>query len=302
MSPHPSPHGAPAPGTVTVLGLGQLGTVVARAFITAGHRTTVWNRTPGKADELVAAGAVPAVSLTDAITASAVVVVVLPDDATTRELLEPVAGALRGRVLVNLTSGTPETARDTARWARTAGAAYLDGAAMSGTRLVGRPEALFVLSGSATAYATHAPLLAALGNAVHLGNDPGHASLYDTALFGTVWGAVAGFHHALALTGTEGVAAPEFAAVATDYLPFVATLFTEHARQIAAGDYPDDDGTVDVHTAAMEHLVHTSRARGIGTEVPDLLVTLLRRTGAAGHGAEGIARVATVVAKGPDHG
>lgn len=31
---------------VTVIGLGEMGHALADALITAGHRTTVWNRTP----------------------------------------------------------------------------------------------------------------------------------------------------------------------------------------------------------------------------------------------------------------
>ncbi len=37
---------------VTVLGLGAMGTALARAFLAAGHPTTVWNRTPGRSPEL----------------------------------------------------------------------------------------------------------------------------------------------------------------------------------------------------------------------------------------------------------
>lgn len=43
--------------SVTVLGLGAMGKALAGAFRTAGHRTTVWNRTPGRADDLAAEGA-----------------------------------------------------------------------------------------------------------------------------------------------------------------------------------------------------------------------------------------------------
>lgn len=99
------------------------------------------------------------------------------------------------------------------------GADYLDGAAMSGTRLVGQPEALFLFSGSSDAFTAHQPTLAALGDARHLGADPGLASLYDTALFGMAWSTLAGFYHAIALVGTENVDATAFAAVAAGHLP-----------------------------------------------------------------------------------
>ena len=36
--------------TVSIVGLGQMGAALARAYINAGHRVTVWNRTPSKAE------------------------------------------------------------------------------------------------------------------------------------------------------------------------------------------------------------------------------------------------------------
>lgn len=45
---------------VSVLGLGMLGSELARAFLDHGHATTVWNRSHGKADDLVAGGAIRA--------------------------------------------------------------------------------------------------------------------------------------------------------------------------------------------------------------------------------------------------
>lgn len=277
---------------VSVLGLGRLGTRLAQAFLAAGYRTAVWNRTAAKARALVPQGAVRIADPSDAVAVADVVVVCLPDYATVRAVLEPLGGQLRGRTLVNLTSGTPQEARAMAQWAAGLGADYLDGAAMSGTRLVGRPEALFVFSGSPTAFAAHAGVLNSLGNAVELGADPGLAAVYDAALFGMVWGALAGFHHAVALAGAEGVRPVAFARTAARHLGFAASLLTDHARQIEDGRYPDDDGTVAVHAAAMRHLAHAGAAHGIPSEVPDLVTTLLARATAAGHDADGIASIA----------
>ncbi|WP_237542306.1 MULTISPECIES: imine reductase family protein [unclassified Streptomyces] len=67
---------------------------------------------------------------------------------------------------------------------------------------------------------------------------------------------------------------------------------------IEDGRFPDDDGTVEVHGAAMDHLLHTSADQGIGTRVPELLRTLLERTAADGHGRSGIASVARTISKG----
>ncbi|GLW13072.1 3-hydroxyisobutyrate dehydrogenase [Microtetraspora sp. NBRC 13810] len=283
---------------VSVIGLGQMGTRLAQAFLAAGYRTTVWNRTPAKADALAAQGADRASTVGEAVSAGPLVVVCLPDYDTVHDLLEPEGERLRGRVLANLSSGTPEAARRMAGQVTGHGAAYLDGAAMSGTRLVGHPDALFVFSGSPDAFATQQDVLASLGRSVHLGDDPALASLYDTALFGLAWGALAGFYHAVALVGAGGVDPTAFAAVAMSHMPFVTSLMADHARHIQDGRYPNDDGTVDVHAAAMDHLVHASRAEGIGAEVPELIKSLLERAAGTGHGEDGIASVVELITKG----
>ncbi|WP_219417441.1 NAD(P)-dependent oxidoreductase [Pseudonocardia nigra] len=281
---------------VAVLGLGALGSVVAGALLKAGHPTTVWNRSPGRAADLVGHGAIPAATLAEAATASPVVVLAVADADAVRAVLEPVADALAGRVVVNLTSGRPEQARDLAAWTARRGGTYLDGAAMSGTRAVGRPEALFLYSGSRETFDSAGPALRSLGRARYLGADPGTASLHDTALLGVNLGLLTGFYHAVALLGGAGVPAPDVAEVVTDYLPFAQGLLAEHARQAELRTAPPDEGTLEVLAAAVDHLVATSAGLGIGTDVPDGIRALLERGLRAGHGRDGLPSLVGVIA------
>ncbi|MBE1442642.1 NAD(P)-dependent oxidoreductase [Paenibacillus sp. OAS669] len=280
---------------VTVIGLGMLGSVMAKAFLNHGHPTTVWNRSANKTDVLVARGAVQAASISQAISANPLVIVCVSDYEGVREILDAGGDALSGRVVVNISSGTPELARQMSEWVTSRGADYLDGAAMSGTRLVGQPEAVFLYSGSPASFESHRSTLASLGGATHLGTDPGLASLYDTALFSLIWGTLSGFYHAVALVGTEKVDASAFSSVATEYLPFVSGLMTNHAGQIEKGHYPGEDGTVEIHLAAMEHLLHTSQANGIRTNIPQFFKTLLEGALTAGHGENGVASVIEMI-------
>ncbi|WP_369028554.1 NAD(P)-binding domain-containing protein, partial [Nocardia farcinica] len=105
------------------------GQALARAFLKAGHPTTVWNRTPGKADQLMAEGAQVAPTAAEAIDASSLTVICVSDYAAMYELLD--ASDLAGTTLLNLTSGDSAQARQAARWAEQRGAHYLDGAIMA---------------------------------------------------------------------------------------------------------------------------------------------------------------------------
>lgn len=68
--------------TIGFIGLGALGAPVAANLLAAGYRLRVYNRTPAKADPLVAKGAVRAESPADAAQPGGIVVTLLWDDAS----------------------------------------------------------------------------------------------------------------------------------------------------------------------------------------------------------------------------
>lgn len=264
---------------VTVIGLGLMGQALATAFLAAGHPTTVWNRTPGKADGLVARGAVRAPSVADALTASPLVVVCLSDAAAVRDTLGPYRDRLAGRTLVNLTSGTSDEARDLSAW--TAG--YVDGAIMAIPEVIGTPEAFLLFSGAPEAFEKHRESLGRLGNATFFGADPGLAALYDVALLGVMWGTLNAFLHGAALLGAAKVDATVFAPFANQWLASVTGFVSAYAEQIDRGAYPAEDATLETHLATMKHLVRESAAAGVDTDWPARVQALAERAIAAGH-------------------
>ena len=124
-----------------------MGRALAAAFLRAGHPTTVWNRSAGKADELVARGAVLAATAAEAVAASPLTLVCVLDYDAVHAVIGPAVGALRGRTLVNLASDSPSRARAAALWAAGHGIDYLDGAVMVPVAVVGGPAALVLYSG-----------------------------------------------------------------------------------------------------------------------------------------------------------
>jgi 3-hydroxyisobutyrate dehydrogenase-like beta-hydroxyacid dehydrogenase len=267
------------PKPVTVIGLGLMGKALAAAFLEAGHPITVWNRTPGKADELVVQGAVLAPSAADALRASGLVVVCLSDVAAVRDALGPHRAELAGRTLVNLTSGTSDEARELSAWAND----YLDGAIMAIPEAIGRPEAFLLFSGSREAFEKHRDSLNRLGNATFFGEDPGLASLYDVALLGVMWGTLNAFLHGAALLGAAKVDAGTFAPFANQWVGSVTGFVSAYADQIDRGIYPAADAALETHLATMKYLVRESAAAGIDTDWPARIQALTERAINAGH-------------------
>ncbi|MGW1788188.1 NAD(P)-dependent oxidoreductase [Streptomyces tubercidicus] len=280
---------------VTVMGLGSMGSALAAVLLERGHETTVWNRSAHRAQSLVDRGARLAATPEEAIAASPLTLVCVLDYEALHAVLDPVAGSLAGKVLVNLTSGSPEQAHKTAAWARSHAADYLDGAIMTTPPGVGNPEMMFLYSGPHTVFEAHRPTLASLGDPLHLGTDPGLASLYDAALLGLMWSTMTGWLHGTALVGAERTPATAFTPVAIRWLSAVAGFLTTYAPQVDAGHYPGEDATVDVQIAAIDHLIHAAAARGIDNALPELLKSAMERTKAAGHGSDSYASVIEVL-------
>ncbi len=82
---------------IAFLGLGKMGSPMARRLLDAGHEVTVWNRTPGRAEALAAARARVAASPGEAVRGAEAALTMLFDDAANEAVLfgdGPSAGVL----------------------------------------------------------------------------------------------------------------------------------------------------------------------------------------------------------------
>jgi 3-hydroxyisobutyrate dehydrogenase-like beta-hydroxyacid dehydrogenase len=181
---------------VSVIGAGRMGSALALALYHKGFRTTVWTRTAAKLEPLSRLGLAVAGSLLEAVEEADVVVVNINDYSATLHLLqEPgVEFALRGKILVQLTSGPPKEAREMEAWARRSGISYLDGAILSYPKGIGTPACTVVYSGPEQVFNLAKPVLMAFGDApLFVGNEIGHASAFDIAALTFLMSAMVGF-------------------------------------------------------------------------------------------------------------
>nr|WP_298570985.1 NAD(P)-binding domain-containing protein [uncultured Streptomyces sp.] len=271
---------------VTVLGLGLMGQALAGAFLKAGHPTTVWNRTAGRADRLVAEGARSAPTVGDAIEPGRLTVICVTDYRAVHEALGAADVDLNGTTLINLTSGDSGQARETARWAEARGARYLDGAVMAVPSTIGTAEAVILQSGAQADFAAHEAALGALGTVTYLGADHGLASLYDVAGLAMMWSVLNAWLQGTALLRTAGVDAAAYAPFARQIAAGVAEWLPGYAQQIDRGSFPAEVSALETDVRAMAHLIEESEAAGVNAELPRLLKAIADRAVAAGHGKE----------------
>jgi 3-hydroxyisobutyrate dehydrogenase-like beta-hydroxyacid dehydrogenase len=274
--------------SVTVIGLGAMGQALAGALLDAGHPTTVWNRSQGKGDELVARGAVRAATAEEALRASELTIVCVVDYDASHAILAPLADALAGRVLVNLSSDTPERTREAAAWAESHGISYLDGAVMVPTPLIGSPDALLFYSGAQGAFERYESTLKSLGGkAAFVGTDPGLAALYDLSLLDFFYGSISGLVHAYALATADGVKAADIAPYLNTIVQILPPIAEYTAANIDAGSYPGAQANLGMMAAGVEHILHAARTRGLDVSQLEAVKSVADRAIAKGHGSDG---------------
>ncbi|MGI5218911.1 NAD(P)-dependent oxidoreductase [Nocardia sp. CA-290969] len=282
---------------VAVLGLGPMGSAIAKTFLAAGYPTVVWNRTGAKADALVELGADRAPSAAAAIADAPLVVVSLLDDDAVGATLRDAGAQLHGRVLVNLTSSTPEQSRRRAEWAGHHGAEYVDGAVMAVPQGIGTPDALLLYSGSESGYRTAEPALKTLAEkGSYLGADHGRAAAFDASLVSMFWLSYVGVALGIALGEAEGINGRELVPFTPAVVSLLPDMAAQTAAQVEAGHYPGDDTSISSAYTAFTTLREVIARHGIDTGVLDATGQVFRRALAAGHGAEGLARLVPILA------
>ncbi|OLT40617.1 6-phosphogluconate dehydrogenase [Saccharomonospora sp. CUA-673] len=275
---------------VTVLGTGAMGGALAGALLDAGHPVTVWNRTPARTAALVERGAAAADTVAEAVSAHPLVVACLLRHDSVRDTLGPVTGELRGRTLVNVTTTTPNEARELARWAAEWDVTYLDGAILAVPEMIGSPAAQVFYSGAREAFERYRDVWDVWGASVFDGDDPGMASLVDLALLSGMYQMFAGFFHGAAMAGSAGMSAGEFASRAAPFLSAMAGGVVDYAAVIDGGDYTVD-GQQSLDFSDLSPILRASEEQGVDPAPLAPLQALIAKQIAAGHGAEGLSRV-----------
>jgi 3-hydroxyisobutyrate dehydrogenase len=159
---------------VAFLGLGAIGTPMA-AHLARDHELTVWNRTAERARafaerQKARAAATPREAVTDA----AAILTCLPTSAEVESLLDGpdgvIAGAARGALFLDCTSGDPATSRRIASRLAERGIAFADAPVSGGTNGAEAGTLTVMVGGDAATFERARPVLASFGKRiVHMG-------------------------------------------------------------------------------------------------------------------------------------
>ncbi|HEX9851774.1 MAG TPA: NAD(P)-binding domain-containing protein [Woeseiaceae bacterium] len=271
--------------SVSVIGLGAMGSAIAQAFVKAGHPITVWNRNPARMQALAEQGIACASNVAECVEASPLVVICVSDYEASNSLLRtPAVEALvRGRTLVQFTTGKPQEARDAEQWAISHDGDYLDGAILAYPREVGR-AALIILSGKSEVYSGTRNLLAALTSDLrYLGSAIGASAGLDIAILFYYICAHLGLTQAALICESEGVRPDLLATVIVDSSASDILEVRHLGDAIQNNEFSKPGASLGVYSAILDRVLSQAQDANINDEIPQFANAIVKRGMNAGY-------------------
>lgn len=284
--------------SIAVIGLGQMGSTLARLLLAAGFEVHIWNRSPAKAAALIEAGAIAAATPAEAIARAEFAVMCVHDHAAAAQVLaeRDVWPALEGKALLQFTTFSPQEAAAAAQEAQSHGATYLSGAIQVAPEQMGKPDTTILLSGPRAAVDRAQAALAAFGgNVVWLGERATAAATMDLATLSFVYGATAGFLQGAALARHEGLDLKRYGAIVQAMSPSFGEFLQHEANVIASDDYTVSQSPLSISVDATRRIHGAMRDAGLNAALPAVIEQLLQQSVQAGYANEELAAVAKVI-------
>jgi 3-hydroxyisobutyrate dehydrogenase-like beta-hydroxyacid dehydrogenase len=283
---------------VGFIGLGRMGQAIAANVLRAGHRLSVWNRSPAAAEALVAGGA-QLVGTPAQAARGEVLMSMLADDAAHRSVLIEggvFAGASGGLVYVNLATVSVALARELAALAAAHGVTYL------AAPVFGRPEAAaaaklnIVVGGDGAALTRIESLLLTIGERIWpVGALPEHANVVKLAGNFMIASALETMGEAAALVRAHGIRSADFLDILTSTL-FAGPVYQNYGRLIAAQRYQPAGFTVTLGLKDVRLALEAAESERVPMPVAGVLRDHFLEALAAGRGEQDWAALAEVAA------
>jgi len=263
---------------ISVIGLGVMGSALARALLENGYAVTVWNRSPAKAAPLVSAGATQAGTAAEAVAASPATIVCIASHDKTLELLKDLTPSLSGKTIIELSTGGASEAEELAGYLSENGADWLIGIINAYPQGVGKPETVLTVVGDPAIWERWKPAIMALGgSSAHVGTEAGMVASLFAALFTTRQGFMFGMIYGALVCRKAGISLDAFAQqipVSMGMLPNYYKYFSDTAP---ARNFDNPPATMATYFAALDDALSTFKAVGAPAELPQLFSDLARQ-------------------------
>lgn len=279
---------------VSIIGLGAMGAMLAHLLVQEKQQVTVWNRTAAKADQLIKEGANYTGDIHAAVSASPLVIICVLDYAVTYEIFREVD--VQGKTIIQLSTGTPQDAREMAAMMESRGALYLDGAILATPSQMGQPSTPVFFSGVQTAFERSEAVLKMLaGTLLYMGAAPGAAAAWDLAALSSMFGMMFGFFHGARIIESEGLDVAALGNMIAEISPVLGQMVKSTADDIQQAHYTSPQSSLEICALSFELMMRQAAEGSIKAPFPVFALELFNKARAAGYGDERLAAMMKVL-------
>ena len=281
------------------IGLGIMGRGMARNLLKAGFEVHVWNRTPGRMDELAAEGAVKAADPAGVASRCEIVMICVSDTPDVQAVIFGprgiIEGAKPGALVIDLSTISPQATRDIASRLQEIGVHTIDAPVSGGSEGAAQGTLTLMVGGGAEDVERAMPFFRAIGKRItHVGDHGagqmvklvnqilvvGHAMAMSEAL---LFAQAGGLDLQKTLEAVSAGAAGSWMLsnrgpqiLQRDWRPgFMIDLQQKDVRLVLSA--ADELGVPALLSSMIFHLYRTLQAEGLGSEGNHALIKALER-------------------------
>ncbi|WP_435133438.1 NAD(P)-dependent oxidoreductase [Plesiomonas shigelloides] len=281
---------------ISVIGLGAMGSALASTLLKAGHPVTVWNRSATKATPLIARGATLAPSVGEAVAAGDITLICVDNYAVSQQLLDEASKTVTGKVVVQLSTGSPQGARTLEGWCHARGACYLDGAILCFPDQIGTTDASIICSGANAAFREAEPVLRLLAPTLeHVAEAVGAAAAQDCAVAAYFAGGLLGALHGALICEAEDLPVAKVCAQFSELSPILGGDVAHLGKTLASGDFDHPYASLKTWSAAISRLTGHAADVGIDNRFPRFAADLFEEGVAQGLGQQEVSALIKVL-------
>lgn len=260
------------------VGLGEMGTPMARRLLEAGHRVRVWNRTPKAADELVADGADRVDDVKEAVATGLVFSMLANDEAFDSVFTEEVIrSAPPGTIHVNHATLSVEGAQRFSALHKSAGVGYVAAPVLGRSSVAEMGKLNIVAAGARENIDRIQPFLDIVGKRTWVvGAEPATANLVKIGVNYNLIHTLQALAESLTLVEHAGVKGQTFVDILTDSA-YTGSAYSGYGQIIANRQYSPPGFTLPLGLKDLTLAEQAAQAEGVVLPTAPVLREMFER-------------------------
>lgn len=280
---------------ITVVGCGVMGSSIINALMNAGIEVTIVDINKSAAEKFICRGAKYFPSLDEADENDCILINLPNHKIASGVLAAADKERLKGKMLINTTTSSPDEVLDMDRIAKEIGMLHLDAKIENYPGDIGSNKAYLIYSGSKEVFDAAKNALEAIGQAAYLGSDVIGASVVDIAVLDVHFGAIATLAESVAYCIKYNYSVKSFIEQAQYILPIMLAgnyrAFSDECSNYTGSFEDASECTLRIETTAMKTILDSMHSAGVKTPCGDSILELFQKGIESGNSSKNVVAV-----------